>query len=118
MSVRTPCKYVSSCEAEARGESLEKRTQKRHPLPFSKRIYLKQNILCISSKYNTYCGIHDACSMCTYGICYVADVDCVEMFVITGSLHKNLIVQVVQELGDEDMNIPHDFQHIQPLNHR
>ena len=54
--------------------------------------------------------------MCTYGICYVADVDCVEMFIITGSLYKNLIVQVVQELGDEDVNIPHDFQHIQPLN--
>ena len=56
--------------------------------------------------------------MCTYGICYVADIDCVEMFIITGSLYKNLIVQVVQELGDEDMNIPHDFQHIQPLNYR
>ena len=48
----------------------------------------------------------------------MADVDGVEMFIITGSLHKNLIVQVVQELGDEDVNIPHDFQHIQPLNHR
>ena len=48
----------------------------------------------------------------------MADVDCVEMFIITGSLHKNLIVQVVQELGDEYVNIPHDFQHIQTLNDR
>ena len=34
ISERTLCKYVSSCEAETRGESLEKDTQKRHPLTF------------------------------------------------------------------------------------
>ena len=53
--------------------------------------------------------------MCTYGVCYVPNIDCVEMFIVTGSLHEDLVVQVIEKLGDKDVDIPHDFKHIQAL---
>jgi len=39
---------------------------------------------------NTYSCVHDACSMCSDGVCYVTDVDGVQMFVVTRPLHKYL----------------------------
>ena len=39
----------------------------------------------------------------------MSDVDRVEMFVVTGSLNEDLVVQVVQEFGHEHVDISHDL---------
>ena len=46
----------------------------------------------------TYSGVHDACAMGTYGVSNVSDIDGVQVFVVTGPLHKYL-KQRVQQLS-------------------
>lgn len=49
------------------------------------------------------------------GISYVPDVDGVEVFVVARLFNKYLVVEIVEILGDKDVNIPHDLQNIQTL---
>ena len=63
----------------------------------------------------TYCCVHDARTVGADRVRYMPDVDSVEVFVVTGSLDEDLVVEVVEKLGHENVNIPHDLQHIQTL---
>lgn len=53
------------------------------------------------------------------GIGDVANIDGVQVLGGGGAglFHKDLVVQVVAELGHEDMDAPCDFQHVQALGH-
>ena len=45
----------------------------------------------------------------------VANVDRVQVFVVTALLHKYLVVHVVSVASDEYVNVSHDFQHVKSL---
>ena len=60
-------------------------------------------------------GVHDADPVGPDGIGHVANIDRIQVFVVRGFLHKNLVVEVVEVFGHEDVNVPHDFQHVEAL---
>lgn len=63
----------------------------------------------------SYSCINDAGSVCPDRIGDVLDGDSVEMFVLTGGLHKELLVQVVQVMLHKHVDVAHDLQHIHTL---
>lgn len=60
-------------------------------------------------------GIHYTNAMRANGVGNVANVDRVQMLVLAGGFYENLMVEVVQIVGDKNMDVSHDFQHIEPL---
>ena len=53
--------------------------------------------------------------MCSDRIGNVPNVDGIEVLVLAIGFHENLVIQVVQVIGHKDVNVAHDFQHIQAL---
>lgn len=68
----------------------------------------------ITGTHNYGC-IHYSSAMSPDGIGYVTNVDGVEVFVVARLFHKDLVVEIVEVLGNKDMDIPHYFQNIQAL---
>jgi len=42
----------------------------------------------------------------------MANVDRIQVFIVAGLFNEDLVVQIVEVFGHEDMDIPHYFQHI------
>ena len=60
-------------------------------------------------------SVHDADAVGANRVGHVPDVDRVQILVVGRFLHENLIVQVVKVLGDEDVDVAHDFQDVETL---
>ena len=61
------------------------------------------------------CSIHYSSSVSPDWIGNISNVDRIQMFVLTATLHKNLMIQIVQIIGNKHMNISHNFQNVQAL---
>ena len=60
-------------------------------------------------------GVHDADAVGPDRVGHVADVDRVQILVVRRLLHEDLVVEAVEILGHENVDVPHDFQHVEAL---
>ena len=60
-------------------------------------------------------SVHDSSAVGSNRVGYVTDVDRVEVLVVALVLDEDLVVEVVHVLGHENMDVPHDFKHVQSL---
>ena len=79
-------------------------------LEIARRQIVPKELVCI-----VYRGVDDSRTVCPDTVGQVLYVDGVEKLVVTGLLHKHLVVHVVVVGGREHLDIPHYLQHIKPL---
>ena len=53
--------------------------------------------------------------MSSDGVCYVGDVDSVEVLVVAGGLQEDLVVQVVQVSRHKHVQVAHNLQNVKAL---
>ena len=64
---------------------------------------------------HTYCCIHYSSAMGADGVGNMANVDGGKKLGFGGPLHKYLVVEIIAVVGDKDVDIPHDLEHVQTL---